>query len=177
MIRTLDRRYQLPSRNFFSQTAILELYNKRRSEVQMEMATVKFYSTTTDLWSSRTMEPYLSMTVHFIDDDFELKSRCLQTSYFPQDHTGENIVSSLKEASAAWGLCEERQVTITTDNASNVIKAVELNDRQRFHCFGHRLHLAIGKLIIIFYTPLLIYCSFFVYLFILIICILLTRLI
>ncbi|XP_057183056.1 E3 SUMO-protein ligase ZBED1-like [Triplophysa rosa] len=143
MIRTLDKRYQLPSRNYFSQVAIPELYNKCRSEVQLEISTVKFFSTTTDLWSSRTTEPYISLTVHFVDEEFELKSRCLQTSYFPDDHTGENIAAGLREALAAWDLCENAQVAVTTDNGSNIVKAVALNHWIRFQCFGHRLHLAI----------------------------------
>ncbi|GAA6084523.1 zinc finger BED domain-containing protein 1-like [Tachysurus ichikawai] len=126
MIRTLDKRYQLPSRNYFSQVAIPELYNKCRGELQLEMATLTFFSTTTDLWSSRTTEPYISLTVHFVDEEFELKSRCLQTSYFPAGHTGENIAMGLREALAAWDLREERQVAITTDNGTNVVKAVEL---------------------------------------------------
>lgn len=146
MIRTLDKRYQLPSRNYFSRVAIPTLYNSRRGEVQKEMAKVTFFSTTTDLWSSRTSEPYISLTVHFVDEEFELKSRCLQTSYFPDDHTGENIALGLREALAAWDLCEARQVAITTDNGTNIVKAVELNQWTRIQCFGHRLHLAIGKL-------------------------------
>ncbi|GAA6084883.1 ceramide transfer protein isoform X1 [Tachysurus ichikawai] len=84
------------------------------------MATLTFF-TTTDLWSSRTTEPYISLTVHFVDEEFELKSRCLQTSYF--DYTGENIAMGLREALAAWDLREERQVAMTTDNGTNVVKA------------------------------------------------------
>lgn len=33
-------------------------------------------------WSSRTIEPYLSLAVHVIDNDFELKNSCLQTQHF-----------------------------------------------------------------------------------------------
>ena len=36
-------------------------------------------------------------------------------------------------------------LAITTDNGSNIIKAVELNEWLRMQCFGHRLHLAIGR--------------------------------
>ena len=36
-------------------------------------------------------------------------------------------------------------LAITTDNGSNIIKAVELNEGLRMQCFGHRLNLAIGK--------------------------------
>ncbi|KAL6465097.1 hypothetical protein MHYP_G00252300 [Metynnis hypsauchen] len=143
LLLTLDKRYQLPSRTYFSQVAIPELYITCRNTVETELRSVEYYATTTDMWSSRTAEPYRSLTVHFINEHFELKSRCLQTSYFPLDHTGENIANGLKDALANWGLNDEGQVCITTDNASNMIKAAEINQWTRLQCFGHRLHLAI----------------------------------
>ncbi|KAK1906521.1 Zinc finger BED domain containing protein 1 [Dissostichus eleginoides] len=36
-------------------------------------------------------------------------------------------------------------VCITTDNGSNIVKAVSLNKWKRLQCFGHRLHLAIER--------------------------------
>ena len=57
----------------------------------------------------------------------------------------ENIAMGLRECLANWGLKEEAQTCITTDNASNMVKAMELNQWTRLQCFGHRLHLAIGK--------------------------------
>lgn len=97
------------------------MYSKCKASVELELKQVKYYATTLDMWSSRTSEPYLSLTVHFINDDFEMKSRCLQTSYFPDDHTGENLSQGLRDALASWGLCEEQQVSITTDNGSNIV--------------------------------------------------------
>lgn len=111
----------------------------------MDVTAVEYFATTTDLWSSRTMEPYMSLTIHYIDGNFAMKSRCLQTSFFPQDHTGESIAQGLREAMASWSLQEERLVCITTDNGSNVVKAASLNKWTRLQCFGHRLHLAIGE--------------------------------
>ncbi|XP_041725960.2 E3 SUMO-protein ligase ZBED1-like [Coregonus clupeaformis] len=95
------------------------------------------------MWSSRTAEPYQSLTVHFIDEDFNLRARCLQTTYFPDDHTGENIAAGLREGLVSWDLHEENHVCITTDNASNMVLAARLNEWTRLQCFGHRLHLAI----------------------------------
>ena len=83
------------------------------------------------MWSSRMTEPYLSLTVQFVNDNFELKSRCLQTAYFPTDHTGENLALGLRECLSSMGLKEEDQTCITTDNAANVIKDMELNQRTR----------------------------------------------
>lgn len=40
-------------------------------------------------------------------------------------------------------LCEEHEVIITTDNGTDIVKAVELNQWTQFQCVG--LHLASGK--------------------------------
>lgn len=107
---------------------------------------MSYFATTSDLWSSRTSEPYLSLTAHYIDQDWNLKSKCLQTAYFPVDHTGEAIALGLSDALESWGLSEDKQVCITTDSGTNIVKATSLNNWTRLQCFGHRLHSAVGKL-------------------------------
>ncbi|XP_034145490.1 zinc finger BED domain-containing protein 4-like [Esox lucius] len=143
LVTNLDRRYQIPSRTYFLQIANPKMNDACRETVESELSQVEHYACTTDLWSSRTTEPYISLTVHFLDQDFELKTRCLQTSYFPGQHTAENIACGLNDALASWHLREEQLVCITTDNGANVVKATELNHWVRLQCFGHRLHLAI----------------------------------
>ncbi|XDV18076.1 hypothetical protein PO909_023848 [Leuciscus waleckii] len=109
-----------------------------------EIRYLEAYSATTDLWSSRTTEPYISLTIHFIDDDWKLRSRCLQTAFFPEDHTGAIIALGLKDALSAWGLDEAHLVCMTTDSGANMVRALEINKWTRLACFGHRLHNAIG---------------------------------
>ncbi|KAJ4946777.1 hypothetical protein JOQ06_008823 [Pogonophryne albipinna] len=143
MIKVLDPRYVLPSRKFFSEVALPQLYNSTRQRVAKELEEVSFYSATTDLWSSRTMQPYMSLTVHFINNDWTLRSVCLQTAYFPEDHTGEIIAQGLKDALNSLNLAEDRLICMTTDSGSNMIKALKDNAWPNFQCFGHRLHNAI----------------------------------
>ncbi|XP_059410212.1 E3 SUMO-protein ligase ZBED1-like [Carassius carassius] len=145
MISIIDPRYELPGRKYFSRAAIPALYGEVRERVEEQLKSVSYFTTTADLWSSRTSEPYLSLTVHFIDQDWKLVSLCLQTVYFPEDHTGESIAAGLADALASWGLREDRQVCITTDSGTNIIKAAELNRWTRLQCFGHRLNSAIEK--------------------------------
>uniref|UniRef100_A0A0E9VGY8 DUF4371 domain-containing protein n=1 Tax=Anguilla anguilla TaxID=7936 RepID=A0A0E9VGY8_ANGAN len=73
------------------------------------------------------MEPYMSLRVHHIDTDFNMKSKCLQTAYFPEDHTGILITQGLREAMAARGFPENKLVCMTTDNAGNITLAAELS--------------------------------------------------
>ena len=118
MVNILDKSYLIPSQNYFSRVAFPALYAKRRGEIERDLTGVEYFASTPDLWSSRTMEPYMSLTVHFINDNFRMQSRCLQTAFFPQDHTGELISQGLREAMASWGLQEDRLVCITTQGRS-----------------------------------------------------------
>lgn len=91
------------------------------------------------------MQPYMSLTVHFINNNWDLRSACLQTAYFPDDHKGEIIAQGLKDALSSWKLPEERLICMTTDSGTNIIKALKDNEWPNLQCFGHRLHNAIGK--------------------------------
>lgn len=144
LLKTLDAKYELPDRRYFAEKAQPELYISERQKLTRRLQDATYFSSTTDLWSSRTCQPYLSFTVHFIEN-WNLQSACLQTSYFPQDHTGELLAEGLKDVLKAWDLPEARQVCLTTDNGANIVKAVRLNDWPRLQCFGHRLHLATGE--------------------------------
>ncbi|XP_058602589.1 zinc finger BED domain-containing protein 4-like [Onychostoma macrolepis] len=143
MIKTLDKRYSLPSRNYFSSVALPGLYTQCLMTVEEEPQNMQNFAGTADLWSSRTTEPYLSLTVHFITSDFNMKCRCLQTAFFPADHTGKELAQGLKESLNSWSLEEEKMVCITTDSGANIVKAASLNNWTRLQCFGHRLHLAV----------------------------------
>lgn len=77
------------------------MYKKVRTVVEAEVQQADYFSAKTDLWSSRTMEPYMSLTVHFIATDFTMKRKCLQTAFFPDDHKGEILAQGLKDALAS----------------------------------------------------------------------------
>ena len=141
---TLDSKYEIPSAKYFSSVAIPALYEKTRETVAVEVQSAYYFSSTTDMWSSSTMEPYLSYTVHFITNDWTLQSRCLQTLFVPKDHNADNLSEVLTETLAQWKLEVGRQVCITTDNGSNTLCATTVRLMwTQLSCFGHNLHLAV----------------------------------
>ncbi|XP_013860009.1 zinc finger BED domain-containing protein 1 [Austrofundulus limnaeus] len=83
--------------------------------------------------------------LHYITADWSLNSSGLQTRFFLDDHTGENIASGLKQFLQGWKLDEAKQVCLTTDSGANVVKAVALNKWARLSCFGHNLHIAVER--------------------------------
>ena len=116
---------------------------KCREKIVEQLESVEFFSATTDMWSSNTMEPYMSYTEHFIDSHWKLQSRCLETLYTPADHTAENLADGMKEILENWNLSSTKQVCITTDSGANVVEAFHDLGWPWMSCFGHNLHLAI----------------------------------
>lgn len=95
LVRTLDPRYVMPSRKHFSKVELPGLYASCRAEVEREVRSgATHYALTTDMWMSRATQPYMSLTIHFIKD-WTLRARCLQTVYFPEDHTGVMLAQGM----------------------------------------------------------------------------------
>ena len=141
---TLDSKYEIPSAKYFSSVAIPALYEKTRETVAVEIQSAYYFSSITDMWSSSTMEPYFSYTMHFITNDWTLQSGCLQTLFVPKDHNTDNLSEVLTETLAQWKLEVGRQVCITTDNGSNILCATTVRLMwTQLSCFGHNLHLAV----------------------------------
>ena len=78
-----------------------------------------------------------------IDSCWEMKCRCLQTQFLPQDHTREHLAEAMESTLDSWGLPKNKQVCLTTDNGRNIIHATERLKWTRLACFGHNLQLAI----------------------------------
>ncbi len=95
------------------------------------------------MWSSVNMTPYMSLTVHTITPDWKLESKCLQTTYFPESHTADNLAAALRAALQEWQLDEKKLSAITTDNAANIYAAIRSLHWPWLNCFGHNLNLAV----------------------------------
>ena len=121
-------------------------YTEVRDRIENQMAAeATNFSATTDLWTSRANDPYITFTVHYIDESWELQTDCLRTTYLVEDHTGENIQEALLDILSEWNLDGKKLVAITTDSGANVKRACRLLNWKRLSCFGHNLDSAIGK--------------------------------
>ena len=77
------------------------------------------YSMTTDIWTSFANEAYISLTVHFIDDCWEMKSYTLANHSFPEQHTGDNIMEKSKEVVKEYQIDDNSIFAIVHDQGSN----------------------------------------------------------
>ena len=105
--------------NTFLRRQYLAYTVQPREKVEAELQSIEFFSATTDLGLSETSHPFMSYTVHFINNSWEYRSLCLQTSFLPSDHTGDNLAEALTAALESWSLKEDKQICITTDSCAN----------------------------------------------------------
>lgn len=145
MLETFDKQYQLPGRKYFSKRAIPNRFNDIRSNISTELRDVEYLALTMDMWSSCTMMPYMSLTVHYVDKEWAMKSKCLQTSFTPQAHTADNLEEALRGAIEEWKIQEKQIACITTDNGANIVAAIRQLKWPWLNCFGHNLNLAVNN--------------------------------
>lgn len=97
------------------------------------------------MWSSCNMMPYMSVTVHYVNKEWTLQSKCSQTCFMPESHTADNLEEALCEAINDWKLQEKQIACITTDKGANIVAAIWQLKWPWLSCFGHNLNLAINN--------------------------------
>ncbi|KAL4564899.1 hypothetical protein LXL04_028975 [Taraxacum kok-saghyz] len=109
-------RFQIPSRTTITQD-VLDIYVSEAGKLKNYFTKNKQrVSLTTDLWSSRRNLSYMCLTAPFIDKDWIIHKRILNSCPI-SGHSGEIIGKYLKKSLFDWGL--DKVFTITVDNASS----------------------------------------------------------
>ena len=114
--------YSIPSR-----THVAKLVQRRHTEGKKQlkevMKSAPWIGLTTDCWSSKATQSFVTITAHFIDDDWKLVSAVLTTSQFPGSHTGERIAQKLRQSIALFDVPEDKIAAIVQDEAANAVLA------------------------------------------------------
>ena len=113
------------------------------SAVEADVSCIGF---TTDLWTSRSGHPFMSLTVHFIDKDWELHRWTPFVAPFPARHTGKNISLGLDAMIDDLGLTGEQwDLFAINDNAANVKLGIRLSRHlMQYLCSIHTLELVVN---------------------------------
>lgn len=141
LVATLDPRYHLPSRRVIMRTLLPAKYDACAETLLSLLETVESCSLTTDFWTSKATESYITVTCHFVDN-WELKSCVLSTYQVTGSHTAEKIASELKLVAEKWKIVG-KITCVVTDNASNMTAALRLAQLKSVPCFAHTLNLIV----------------------------------
>ncbi|KAK2436004.1 zinc finger BED domain-containing protein RICESLEEPER [Trifolium repens] len=99
---------------------------------------------TSDVWTVVTTQGYMTVTAHYVDQDWKLNSKLLSFCHLDNAHTGVELSGKLFGALKDWGI-DRKIFSLTLDNASsndNMIKKLKqrLNLQDALLCKGKYFH-------------------------------------
>jgi hypothetical protein len=101
LFHTLDPGYNVPGRKQFADVIIPQKYAQVKALVK-DLQNAEKVALTTDSWTSRSTESYLTVTSTHIDKSWKLINYVLQTRPMYEGHNGENIATVIHEALKEW---------------------------------------------------------------------------
>ncbi|KAE8739908.1 hypothetical protein FOCC_FOCC014590 [Frankliniella occidentalis] len=140
MMRVLNPRYQPPSRRTLTATYLPKMYEETKGVVKGLLSAAHFKAFTTDGWTSEARDSYLSLTAHFLDQEWVLVEVTLGCRLLKEDHAGEYLGDVLKEMLAEWEVPIGSIAAFTTDNGDNMRVAVEALPAPHVRCFAHTVN-------------------------------------
>ncbi|KAL5706065.1 hypothetical protein ACHQM5_024276 [Ranunculus cassubicifolius] len=140
-----NQELNLVSRNTVK-SDIIKIHGREKGKLKKMMLTCPGrICLTSDLWTSIANDGYISLTAHYVDDDWKLQKRVISFSYMPTPHTGNAICEKIHSLLADWGI-EKKLFSITLDNATSNLTFVnllrsQLNLQEALLCDGDYFHI------------------------------------
>jgi len=119
-------------------------------KIRNDLKAVKSVVCTSDCWSSLAQHSYITITAHALNNDWSPMSFTLTTQEMEERHTALNIADKLENVFSSWEI-KDKVTTVITDNAKNVVNAVQLlsnttnTNISDVTCAAHSLQLSINK--------------------------------
>lgn len=130
----LQPQYVIPSRRFFAENVLPDLYEEVRKNVAVEVAKADHVSFTSDIWTCPSShEAFMSLSVHWINAEYVRRNAVLHASHFPDSHTAVKISDKLKNMWDTWNLGPERRHVLVRDGAANMLLGSHLSEIESVH--------------------------------------------
>lgn len=141
LLKVLAPHYKIPSRTSVAR-CLDEKYDALSIVMKNKLCCVEHLTLKSDIWSDLQMRTYLGVTAHF-GSGIEFHSVTLGVYHLDERHTSEYIAQLLTKTCEEWGFNTDKVTAVVTDNAANMVKAVEIAFQKKKHipCFAHTLNL------------------------------------
>lgn len=91
------------------------------------------------------MDAYITVTAHWITDDFRMEYAVVGTPSVPGTHDAETTAGEVRDLLTSFRLNTDACSGSITDNAGNISNAADYLDVDSINCFCHTLQLALNK--------------------------------
>lgn len=146
MIAALNPQYKLKSRNTYRDLAYSQ-YDELFPHVKSAVESATQLSLTADMWSSIAKHSYMTVTAHWMLDDFsKIEDALLCVEEMPEAQSSVNIEIRLSEMAANFSISSNNITCTVTDNGPNIVNSVSLiDDWKQLKCANHTIQLAVKK--------------------------------
>ena len=100
---------------------------------------------TSDIWTSNSQFSYLSATLHYINDKWELTSRVLGLYYLNQPLCADYIFEKTNEILTEWNLSVDKILFFIADSGANIKAAFEQFNKH-LPCSAHKINSVVNDL-------------------------------
>ncbi len=152
MIHHFDSRALVKQASTFSRFKLPLLHENIKSQLDKELEddlrNVDQVGFTTDCWTSRSNDSYYSLTIHYINDQFKLKSFCLGVRSFEGRHTAVHLAKGLDDwISEISPLKSSTNRMCVHDAAANITAAVPRSNQltDSFTCLDHIINTVLSR--------------------------------
>ena len=145
LVAAMEPRYKLKTEKHYRTDVLDGIITKVEKKIKTLIAedAGPFLSFTTDCWSGDT-EALMSLTCHFIDDNWERKQVILNAKAMSGSHTGEYISNMFISMLKHWDISHDRVVLVLRDSGANMVKGLRLTDVPDLSCSAHTIQLVVN---------------------------------
>jgi len=137
----MQPKYCLLSRRYFSETMLPQVHEKYRAKAFDTISKAESFSFTSDHGPQEHQMSHMSLSLHWIDENFTRQSLVLSTFL---SHTQARIYVRHWRTFNNWKMEENRCHYLVTDSATNMsLGSSSLVGIASVHCFIHHLQLVI----------------------------------
>ena len=133
--------YKIPCRLTIDKM-LTHMYNTKMESIKEAVKNSKAVALTSDFWTSLGNESYCGIICHWITDDWNLKGVVLACVHVVERHYSVNVAELYKQFANGWDITKKIQVLVT-DNARNMVSAVNQTGFSHIPCLTHSLQLSI----------------------------------
>lgn len=93
LLKVLEKRYTVPSRKYFTERVIPDIYDNISSKLREMLSDAKSIAFSTVTWTAdNTTESYFGLTAHWLNESFDRSSYVLHCTKFNGQHTAANLL-------------------------------------------------------------------------------------
>ncbi|KAG9267497.1 zinc finger BED domain-containing protein DAYSLEEPER-like [Astyanax mexicanus] len=138
LLRSLGLGSETPPNSADLHSELVQLYDQTKESVKRALQTAETVSLACDFWNSGAGQYLMTVTSHFISEQWKRESFVLETTLIPEHWTSYDTINQLKKIAHTWGI--EKKVQVVVTNANNLEIVANDVGWEHLSCFAKTLN-------------------------------------